>query len=195
MSHQYAAVGTYPVKFISENGVSNSSNTANAYVQTIIQEFHIISPTTFNYYPYGSTYIVEFGATNGSNFAFTITIDSNDLSGTEVWDAVTRSGNVTIPFSSLNGQVGLKTLTITASNLGITSLSILYLYLYEHSFFCLLIYMYLFFQILSVCYCYRHIRLSIRIHVQQFYLSTYTSLSYCKHWLQLNFYVGQCISF
>lgn len=124
VSHTYTAIGAYKVNLTASNVASSTAKLCTANVQTIIQGFGIIFPTTFQYYPYQTDFVVGFSATNGSNFMFTIRIDSYNLTN-QIWDANLRVGNVTVTPDSLDG-IGVKNLSISVKNLVTPSVTAYY---------------------------------------------------------------------
>lgn len=133
-SHTYTRSGYFNITVVASNKVSNNSITIMVQVQSLIRGFRITYPTNFTYYPFGANYFVAFAADQGSDFDFTLQVDGTVLVGPDSWSDSTISGNVTVPWTSLNGFVGVKNLTITVQNDVNPPITIFYACQFEYMF-------------------------------------------------------------
>lgn len=122
------------IKIFAFNTISNSTIYIPVQVQTSIVGFKITYPTKFNYYPAGSSYYVAFNAISGTHFVFNFQVDGNTLIGLDTWNENTTTGNITIPWSSLDGSAGVKNLTITVGNAVTNYITVFYICQFEYNF-------------------------------------------------------------
>lgn len=116
-SHAYNAANTYTITVVAKNSVSNTSKSFIVIIQDPIDNFSITYPTSFQYYPYQTSFFVAFAAKAGTGTRVgRATIDGNSILGNELWDPNTLSGNITVLPSYLNNFVGPKTLQIIIMN-------------------------------------------------------------------------------